>query len=288
MSQELFCLSRRQKIAIFCYCDLLLLRSLAIAMLAIAIFCNCNLLLLRSFAIAIFCYCDLLLLRSLAIAISCYCDLLLLRSLAIAISCYCDLAVSQLCRVEPRTVCVVMCLHIHKTGLPWFGTLYLSSDSRGLRLFLVLTVSRDCYLSLLLSLASATSITAYFVGWWWQSQAFLRTVICLHMHKTGWTCQEALRPLRNLATTSRFSPLLSFDCYSCLSSLLSFAISVFDCCGLSLTLVTSRFLCLFQVPVSVFWGFIFRYLLSLAFIVSRYIVSCIVVCCLAVLLPCCL
>jgi len=127
----------------------------------------------------------------------------------------------------------------------------------------------------------------------------------LCMHKTGWTCQDALRPLQNLATTGRFqqspyhkspyhkSPYhkstyhktlsvsrcfslslavsrclsLSLAVSSCLSlsivfsrflflgvvsrysylssflslSLFSFAIYVFDCCYLSLTLVPYHF-----------------------------------------------
>jgi len=95
-------------------CDLLLLRSLAIAISCYCDACYCDLFQLQSLAIAIFCYCDLLLLRSFAIAISCYCDLLLLRSFAIAISCYCNLlllrsrCLSTLsCRTAHRVCCYV-------------------------------------------------------------------------------------------------------------------------------------------------------------------------------------
>ena len=105
-----------------------------------------------------------------------------------------------------------MCLHIHKTGLTLvWNTMYLSSDSR------VILVSW-------LMFFASISMFAIQVGTWRQSlrtlwddgdgrKSFLRTVSCLHIHKTGWTCQGALRPLRNLATTGRFSSLLSFDCY---------------------------------------------------------------------------
>ena len=111
-----------------------------------------------------------------------------------------SLAVSRLWRVELRTVCVVMCLYIHKTGLTLvWNTIPRQSRSP--------TVSRPYSLSRLLSIV----ITVFrqcdvhhcvLCGMMATVASLSSDSLC--MHKTGWTCQDAMRPLRNLATTGRF------------------------------------------------------------------------------------
>ena len=181
-----------------------------------------------------------------------------------------------------------MCLYIHKTGLTLvWNTIPRQSRSP--------TVSRPYSLSRLLSLVITVFRQCdvhHCVLCWMMATVASLSSDSLCIHKTGWTFQNAPRPLQNLATSGRFqqSPyhkntyhktlsisrcfslflavsrclLLSLavsHCllfslafsfwvlfiaihtsrHSCLCHCFSFAIYVFDCCYLSLTLVPYHF-----------------------------------------------
>ena len=140
-----------------------------------------------------------------------------------------------------------MCLHIHKTGLTLvWNTILVVRQSRSP------TVSRPYSLSRLLSLV----ITVF------RQCGVYHCVLCgmmatvaslssdsLCMHKTGWTCQDALRPLQNLATTGRFqqspyhkSPYHKNPYHQSTYCCLSLFLTVSRC--LYLSLVVSRCLAL--------------------------------------------
>jgi len=91
------------------------------------------------------------------------------------------------------------------------------STACGLRLFLVrdflllrsLAIAISCCCDLLLLQSLAIAISCYCDLLLLRSLAiaiscYCDACYCLCMHKTGWTCQDAMRPLRNLATTGRF------------------------------------------------------------------------------------